>query len=92
MRMRVTTKDLEAVISRINAMTGNKPEAYTQTDNGYKANVGTYVLDGAYGGWKLQQIVNEHGAVTNITTGYVPKRELYHQMQALIKGFEVANS
>jgi hypothetical protein len=90
--MRVTTKDLETVINRINAMTGNKPEAYTQTDNGYKANVGTYVLDGAYGGWKLQQIVNFHGAVTNITTGYVPKRELYNQMQAFIKGFEVANS
>lgn len=48
--------------------------------------IGAYTLDGAYGGWQLQQYVNESGGVTVISKGgYISKRELYNQLGALIE-------
>ena len=74
---RITQRDLEAVVNRLNAREGFKDAKYST--------VGAYCLDGAYGGWQLQKYVNECGGVTTISTGgYVSKRELYNQIYTLL--------
>lgn len=89
MANRINLSDLQAVCNRINRITGNAIEAYTRNDDGkLTANIGTYTLDSAYGGWQLVQIVNDAGGVRSITIDYIPKRELYHQMQAFLSGLE----
>jgi hypothetical protein len=79
--MRITQKDLEAVLKRINSNAGFEGEKLYSTP-------GAYCLDGAYGGWKLAQYVNEHGGQRDITCGFCSKKELYYNMQAFLSGME----
>ena len=70
----ITMKNLEGALKRLN---NGEESAYNK--------VGCYVLDGAYGGWKLAQIVNEQGGQSDISCGgFVSKRELWNQIQAII--------
>ena len=87
--MATTMKELEGLVNRLNVLTGNSQKPW-QTINGRNvASVGTYVLDGAYGGWKLAQIVNEGGGERNpISMGYVSKKECYYAIHAYIRGIE----
>ena len=83
--MRITVRDLKGVVRRLNAVTCNLPEPYS---DGHW-NVGTYVLSGAYGGWQVQQIVNSDGAVRTITSaGHSPAREVYYEAHAYLQGYE----
>ena len=67
---------IEAQVERLNQAKGfDKPKWNT---------IGSYQLSGAYGGWQLQQIQNEGGGIKAITSGFVPKRELYDQIQAIL--------
>lgn len=72
--MRITIKDLEMQVNRINELT-NSPKDY-------------YTLEAAYGGYKL---ASKHGSV-DVTTGYRPKKDLYYEIVAFIKGLEVGLS
>jgi hypothetical protein len=85
--MRITERDLENVITRLNKIT-NSPETTYRKENGKLiSNVGNYHLSGAYGGWKLERICNEQGGVTTpIHSGYVSKRELYNLIHSYING------
>ena len=87
---RITQKQLQAVVDRINRMTGSPLESWTrQPDGTIKANIGNYHLSGAYGGVCLYQMVSEGGGVTcPLGIGHVPKRELYELMQAFISGLQ----
>ena len=87
---RITLKDLEAVVRRINAITNSPPEPYTKDGNGkYIANIGNYHLDGAYGGYALHRMHGESGSVTDVLRiGHTPKKDLYHAMHAFIAGLE----
>lgn len=89
MTTRTTQKDLDCLVNHLNRITGNNPKAW-QTVNGRNlANIGTYVLNGAYGGWKLAQITNEGGGERNpISMGYVSKKECYYAIHAYISGIE----
>ena len=87
---RITIKHLRGLCDYLNKITGNSPEPYTRTDNGVKANIGTYTIYQAYGGYCLHQMVNEGGGVNApLTYGCVPARELYGMMQAYIRGIEL---
>ena len=89
--MRINQADLYKVLSRINHATGNQQKGWTQQEDGtFKANVGTYVLDWAYGGVQLAQLVNDGGGERNIT-GRGTKRETYHRMHAFLAGLETPN-
>lgn len=88
MSERITNKDLENVLSRINRIVGAKEESWSKDSDGrYRANVGTYVLDYAYGGVRLSQLTSESGAERDIT-GRGTKKETYYRMYAFIQGLE----
>ena len=79
MRTRITVTDLRYAVECLNFTTGNKPGA-----------VGSYVLDGAYGGWQLQRLATDGGGVRQITYGYIPARDLLEQIHAFRRGYEQA--
>ena len=90
MTYRITQRHLEAVRDRINTLAGTPAVPYKRIDGRNVAQVGCYVLDGAYGGWKLAQIVNDMGGQRDITHGYDSKRVLLGKMEAFIEGLRVA--
>jgi len=85
---RITKKDLEYLVKRINEVKGTPVEEYTKDpETGwYKSNLGNYHLDWAYGGVCLEQTVTEGGGTRIILLGYGTKRELYGKMQAFLIG------
>lgn len=96
---RITNSDLEAVCRRINRIVNqsenfdvweSNPDWNTETgtaSNAVRARIGTFYIDGAYGGVALYRIMSEGGGVTDVfNVGHVPKRELYHLMFAYIEG------
>ena len=91
---RITNRHLEALVSRINAITGMPQESYVPapatsgSPSKYVAQIGCYHLSGAYGGYALHQMVNDGGGVRDIFGGHMPKRELYERMHAFIRGLE----
>lgn len=86
--MRVTIKDLQSIVDRINRITNSPMEPYTKTPDGkYKANVGNYHLSQAYGGVDLHRMSNEAGGVyTPLNCGHVSKRELQKLLFSYISG------
>jgi len=50
--------------------------------------VGSYMIDAAYGGYKLQRI-EEKGGASNVTTKYDTKKILYGKMQAFLAGLKM---
>lgn len=90
MTNRITKKTLEAQIKYLNEMLGKRTEAYTRgLDGKYHANPGTYVLDCAYGGYRLGQISNAGGGQRDITSRGTA-RETYYEIRAFIAGVEAA--
>jgi hypothetical protein len=84
---RITQKQLEYLVERINEATNSPKASYTKTEKGHIANIGNYHLDYAYGGVKLERMCNEGGGVNTVSTGgYGTKRELYNWMQAFLSG------
>lgn len=80
---RITEKELEAVVLRINSITGSPVKPYIDS----KAQIGNYHLSWAYGGVSLHRMHNEAGGVTTpLNCGHISKRELYNLMQAYIGG------
>lgn len=85
---RIKKADLEHKVNELNRITGNPAQPWnieTRTSN-----PGCHVLQGAYGGWQLQQIVNESGGVSAISLGYISKREMYDFIQAYTWGIQGA--
>ena len=88
MSHRINQSDLYAVLERINHIAGKNPEPWTKQEDGkFKANVGTYVLDWAYGGVRLSQLTSEGGGERDIT-GRGTKKETYYRMHAFLSGLE----
>lgn len=84
---RVTEKQLQAIVDRLNRITGSPMAPYI---NG-KAQIGNYHLSHAYGGVCLHRMFNEAGGVSSpLSTGHVPKRELMGLLYAFINGIETA--
>ena len=85
--MRITIKQLENKIDYLNDITNNKRKAY---EFGKGSNIGTYYLAGAYGGYKLEQIVNKSGGCKYVLfTGFTTKKNLYNNICSYIYGIEI---
>ena len=86
---RIKNSDLEQACTVLNNMTGNPTEPWTRTDGRNVANVGNYHLAGAYGGWKLVQMMTTGGGIRDIfRRGYRTKRELYDLIYAYMDGID----
>ena len=85
---RITKKNLTHLLDLINTTTRHSTEAWAKGDDGlWAANVGTYVLDWAYGGVRLCQLCNKGGGQRDVTRRGT-KRETYHLMRAFLAGVE----
>jgi hypothetical protein len=74
---RITVKDLDRAVIELNTLLG-----YTMGQDG------SYCLQGAYGGWQLQQ--RRGNGMVAITNGYSPKRELYNRIVDMRHGAQIA--
>lgn len=78
MSNRTTIKDLEYFIALINEKIGNK-----------EYGIDHYMLGQAYGGVRLEKIVNNGGGITipeGFSHGFGTKKELESQLRAFIAG------
>ena len=92
--MRITEKDLKAVVQRINSILGasETPWTFHSTTKTSKANIGNYHISHAYGGVALHRMMREGGGISDVfSSGHIPKKELYYMMQAFITGIGVAD-
>ena len=90
MTTRITIANLEAVVARINRITGSPATPWRREGDRNRANIGNYHLSHAYGGVSLHRMCNESGGVTTpLGLGHVPKRELYEQLHAFARGLEI---
>lgn len=90
----VTQRDVEAVCRRINRIVNGTDETsvWERVDGEYRANVGVYYVDGAYGGVALYRVANESGGVTDVfRIGHVTKRQLRDAMFAFIEGISLVD-
>lgn len=93
MSNRITQKQIEALADRINEATGSPRAAWTRNEAGdLRANIGNYHISYAYGGASLHRMSNEYGGVSSVFGyGHVPKRALWDQMHAFLRGIEAAS-
>ena len=86
--MRITNKDLEGVVKRLNRITNNPEASYVRTEDGkLVAQIGNYHIDSAYGGVSLAQMQTEGGGIRRvIDSGYTTKKDLFNQIHAYING------
>ena len=90
MTTRITIANLQAVVDRINRVTGSPATHLRREGDRNRANIGNYHLSHAYGGVCLHRMCNESGGVTTpLGSGHVPKRELYEQLHAFLRGLEI---
>ncbi len=86
---RITEKNLQAVVDRINRITESPITPYVRQDGKCIAQIGNYHLSGAYGGVSLHRMQNQGGGIQDVFgCGHVPKRELYDRLHAFIRGIE----
>lgn len=90
MSNRVTEKQLQAIVDRINTVTKSPIQPYSKNKKGMPfSNIGNYHLSHAYGGVSLHRMVNECGGVDDVfRCGHVPKRVLADLMHAFLSGIE----
>ena len=85
---RITIKHLRWAVDALNIACGFPTKAWETTPAGNKAHVGCYVLDCAYGGYRLCRIVNESGGERDITP-LRGARETYELIRAYRAGLGV---
>lgn len=89
MTNRITQKDLEHLVRRINETLNRPTDRYSkdETTGRYKSNIGNFHLSYAYGGAALEETKSDGGGVRRVSTGgYGTKRELYIWMSAYLAG------
>ena len=92
MAQRITQANLERLCSHVNKLLDRPATHWECDDDGrWRGQIGNFYIDGAYGGVALHEVVTESGGVRDVlSTGHVPKRELYEKMHAWLSGIEYA--
>ena len=80
--MTITTKMLESIIESINKSLGYEIEPYSKRDGKFKANPNTYYIGKAYGGFRIEQMVNEGGGWRDISDRGT-KKECYTYLRGM---------
>lgn len=91
MRNRITDSQLNALVTRLNNLTGNPTEPYTTVDGKTQASPGNFHISHAYGGVALMQMSNVGGGCSMpLMQGHTTKRDCFDQVYAFVKGIEYA--
>jgi len=85
---RITIKHLDAMTNRLNKLVGAELEVWNKETG--KSNAGTYYVQGAYGGYRLERICNDGGGASDISLRGT-KREIYEQMKTAVTVLEFHN-
>ena len=85
---RITNKHLEAMTNRLNKLVGAEPKVWNKETG--KSNAGTYYVQGAYGGYRLERIANDGGGASDISLRGT-KREIYEQIKTAVTVLEFQN-
>ena len=87
---RMTRAKVEALIRRLNEITGSPAETYTiGADGQFTANPGNFHLEGAYGGHKLARIASPSGGSSDVlNTGFTTWRGLYDALDSYLRALE----
>ena len=90
--MRITIKTLRAQVDALNKMLGKPTQVWTTDGNGVNHSwVGAYVLDAAYGRYRLCQIVTDGGGERDIT-GLLPAGQCADAIRAYVQGLNDAKA
>jgi hypothetical protein len=81
----ILKNDLYTSLNRLNSTLGTGSGTVTHTPL-----IGEYLLQQAYGGFQLQQRMNDSGGVRSISSGYISKREMYTYLQAVLTGINLS--
>lgn len=82
---RITEKQLEAIVKRLNEVLKAPLEPYKKVGSRHVAQVGNYHLSWAYGGVSLHKMVNKSGGIEDVfRCGHTTKRDLANRMWAFI--------
>lgn len=94
MSNRVTDKQLEALVLRLNQALNRPLAPYARIDDKLVAQIGNYHLYHAYGGVCVHEMAGESGGVTHACGMYgcVPKRECADKLYAALWGIEAAQA
>ena len=86
--MRITIKQIEAVIEWLNKELNRPLKPYERVDGFYEAQIGNFHMYSAYGKYGLHEMNNEHGGVkTIIHLG--TKKELFNSIHRLLDGIRL---
>ena len=75
---RIRESEVQAQVRRINLALG-RPTGYAR---------GAIILQGAYGGWQVQEIMSDQGSVRSLTSGFRPLREASDYLAGMEAGIE----
>ena len=90
---RITKKMLESRVAYLNQITNSPSEYMTIADGVRTINIGHYHISHAYGGVCLMRTMSSGGGVTcPLSSGHGPKRDLFNELNAFIRGIECANT
>ncbi|MBT7542419.1 MAG: hypothetical protein HN683_23985 [Gammaproteobacteria bacterium] len=81
---RITEKDLKRQLKVLNALTGHKETPFEEVNGAYVWNTGTYCLGMAYGGCRIEQIVNSGGGCSDVSMRGT-RREVYEQLRTAVR-------
>tara|TARA_R100001082_G_scaffold60183_1_gene33455 strand:+ start:98 stop:379 length:282 start_codon:yes stop_codon:yes gene_type:complete len=88
--MRITNTNLQYKIDTINELLGYDKKPNKFLNGKLKANVGTFYISKAYGGYRIEQICNEGGGCIDISYRGT-KKECYYWAKGIIEGIKQAN-
>lgn len=85
---RITNANLQEKLNVLNSLAGQAKEPITMTDEGPQENIGNYHLDHQHNGYQLVQLMT-NGGTREISQGFMPKREIYSFLTAVIIGIQI---
>ena len=86
---RTSSKDIQRLVDLLNKLTDSPAEPWAGQGATFKANVGCFHIEHAYGAPRLVRMVTEGGGERDISPR-LPNGELARWINAYIAGFETA--
>lgn len=85
---RITEKQLEAIVLRLNRAMGRPETPYTDIEGKYTANIGNFHLYNAYGRIGVHEMATDGGGVRRVVD-LGTKRETAEALWNILKGIEL---